>query len=240
MFSSRWSAVWIAFEFAFASRAHAIHHLRGQNAGLQNQTLSELAVLEDSCKCCATDFCCGSCPDCSQYDKANSVYDAGRDLPQREESRYIHDDPSGTHIRVRPSRIPGAGTGLFAQRALDKSIIMGPYKGLKAGTERLKELMKEGSPAMAYIWCPQDTAQRMAENAPDVGFCLDAKPVKEDNPLRYANGAKFASQCSLVNLESCEYDGALYFRTLHAVAADTELVLDYGDYYWDGKPSACH
>jgi len=241
MLSCPWLAFLVALKSTLVQGVDMVQSLRGQTSGLKNQTSSALAsAVEDGCECCATDFCCGTCPDCAPYDQAKGAYVAGRDLPQREQPRYIRDDPSGVHIRVGPSRIPGAGSGLFAQSALGKATIMGPYKGYKRGTEQLKELMKQGPAAMAYIWCPQATTELMAENAADVGFCLDAKPATEKNPLRYANGARFASQCPLVNLESCEYDGALYFRTLRAVPAQTELVLDYGDYYWDGKPSACH
>merc|ERR1712070_684996 len=66
-------------------------------------------------------------------------------------------------------------------------------------------------------------------------YCgIDAKPCLENNPLRYINGARTAMQRRGINCHFYQKGDRVYFATLKAVSAGQELIVDYGENYWEG------
>mmetsp|Transcript_59842 Transcript_59842/g.165526 ORF Transcript_59842/g.165526 Transcript_59842/m.165526 type:complete len:213 (-) Transcript_59842:163-801(-) len=126
-------------------------------------------------------------------------------------------------LAVRPSRIRGGGLGLFALKQLPRGYeLPEPYKGRRV-TEAQLSRMTDGS----YLFL-------LSRGNLAACAAIDAKAVMENNPLRYANGARTASQRKRVNLKSQQRGRNVYFVTIRKVAAGEELLLDYGPNYWTG------
>jgi hypothetical protein len=121
-------------------------------------------------------------------------------------------------LQIRPSEIQGAGSGLFARRAIPARTVLGDYQG-------------------RYI-----TSRQHVYELPDDRYVFvlsqpDRRPLWIDgnrraNYLRFVNGCKTRAQEQGVNVEVFQYAGKLRFRTSRAIPAGTELILDYGPEYW--------
>eukprot|EP00747_Dinoflagellata_sp_TGD_P163187 gnl/TRDRNA2_/TRDRNA2_181601_c0_seq1.p1 gnl/TRDRNA2_/TRDRNA2_181601_c0~~gnl/TRDRNA2_/TRDRNA2_181601_c0_seq1.p1 ORF type:complete len:250 (+),score=40.45 gnl/TRDRNA2_/TRDRNA2_181601_c0_seq1:50-799(+) len=182
----------------------------------------------DACSCCDRDWCgCDSCPDCARH------LASSRQHPLELSAKGVH-FPSleglveDECLQIKPSKISGAGDGLFTTCPLKTGQVLArPYEG---EVRREAELKQEvGKVDHSYVWCPEAVAGRET-------LCYDARNTTgSQNPLRYVNAARSESQCASMSLEMCQLDSRLYFRVAHAAVSGSELLVDYGPYYW-GKP----
>lgn len=117
---------------------------------------------------------------------------------------------------VKKSKIKGAGSGLFAKTNLKKGMKLGFYDG-----EYMNEKKYQSTKDQNYIWQVNSNPNRY----------VDARRCKKAI-LRFINGARTKEQKKNVNVEPYTYGGKLYYRTIKKVKKDTELIIDYGDYYW--------
>jgi len=158
---------------------------------------------------------------------------------------FIGLDSANASIVIKPSELVGAGDGLFVtsqSSGLPKGAVFGPYRGDWLGAERLRVLAKGGPgtvAATAYLWCPDEVQERMNEGVWDPGSCIDASHLREGNPMRFINGARTPAQCGEVNVQFCQFGGLLYARTIRSVPAGSELLTDYGEYYFDAPGAPC-
>lgn len=194
------------------------------------------AFAEPPCACCESDWCgCGAkCVDCHAY-LSSRGYSLPADLASAVTSRGVSDWAAAVdwqtaeapqwrpvqrdQVAAGPSKLPGAGRGLFARRALAKGAVLPPYKGQ---LQTFQTVTRGG----AYVWCPQNPGDAAA------AFCMDAAADDPENPARLINAAANEEQCTQVNTEICQLGSILYFRTVQDVPAGTELVTDYGYSYW--------
>lgn len=124
-------------------------------------------------------------------------------------------------VRIAKSKLPGAGQGLFAVRALPRGTqLPEPYKG-KLVTK--KDLLRKG------VNC--DYVMGLI-HPKFVG--VDALMHTERNPCRYVNAAKTAAQRQKINCYYFQKGTRVYYATLKNVRANEELLVDYGEAYWLG------
>jgi len=126
-------------------------------------------------------------------------------------------------LAIRPSRIRGAGQGLYAIRPLRAGQMLPvPYRGKALSKEQVKRL-RDGS----YLFL-------LTEDTPGPVAGLDARYVKRDNPLRYCNGARTPQQKRKVNVKASQRNGQVYFAAKRPIKSGEELIIDYGPTYWEG------
>eukprot|EP00449_Zooxanthella_nutricula_P016721 CAMPEP_0198551316 /NCGR_PEP_ID=MMETSP1462-20131121/76477_1 /TAXON_ID=1333877 /ORGANISM="Brandtodinium nutriculum, Strain RCC3387" /LENGTH=171 /DNA_ID=CAMNT_0044281951 /DNA_START=118 /DNA_END=633 /DNA_ORIENTATION=+ len=130
-------------------------------------------------------------------------------------------------VVVQPSRIDGAGLGLFANASLPQGSVI-QYIGEVQTYAQYKQ-KKDSN----YVLCPNRlmgaTDDFLEARSGDVSFCVDSEPWTEQNPARYANNAVDLAQCAKTNAEMCELGDMFYLRTTKDVSAGTELFLDLAD-----------
>lgn len=118
-------------------------------------------------------------------------------------------------LSVRPSRIPNAGMGLFANKNIPANFHLGEYVGRRTRTH----------PGGDYVW----------ELVPDSRLSHKAYIDAARNErclLRYVNGAKTKKQARRINVAAYQYEGRLYYETIRPIRKDEELLMDYGPRYW--------
>ncbi|CAE8618552.1 unnamed protein product [Polarella glacialis] len=127
-----------------------------------------------------------------------------------------------SQVQVKPSRLPGAGKGLFAAEDLPAGVCLpGPYRGKLLGMEQLSRLRD-------FSYCVLLPGSNPKEAA------LDAKAWRRGNLLRYCNGAKTASQRRSINVKITWQRREVHFVTTKAVRCGSEFLVDYGASYWRG------
>jgi hypothetical protein len=123
-------------------------------------------------------------------------------------------------LEVRPSTLRNAGNGCFAATVIPAGTLLGPFRGKYLTTESRKKVV-DG----AYIWKINDNRY------------VDAADFPDRNPLRYVNGAKTASQKSMINV-AVKFMGAspekqhVYYMTTRDIPKDSEIIIDYGSDYF--------
>lgn len=122
-------------------------------------------------------------------------------------------------LTIKPSRIKGAGLGLFAKCYIPKGTRLGWYRGDHLSS---KEYLK--TEPDTYIW--------MLEDDENNEFYVDAYKTKRKNKLRYANGCKTPGQLFSVNIEAYQKDDRIWYKTIRKIRPNEELIIDYGEEYW--------
>ena len=122
-------------------------------------------------------------------------------------------------IKIKKSNIKEADMGAFANKDLEKSTSLGWYRGKLMNEHQRNKLKDDG-----YVWVIDIKGKEMF---------IDAKPIKRNNKLRYVNGAKTKKQKKLVNVESYQYKEKIRYRTMKKIKKGEELIIDYGDNYWE-------
>lgn len=231
----------------------------GQSSETESSQPSIQQVAEETrdCSCCKSDWCgCETCTDCYVWLKqagsrlpldARGAYEsAGQDWASALGWQVAFKElPAVTAVttpgdfRVAASQLPKAGDGLYTTAALAKGAVLPPYQG------RVLDFA-EGNKGGDYVWCPvsaglqfyfQEEETTSGSLAREPSFCIDSSKTQSNNPARFVNGAGTKEECKAVNLEICQLGDVMYFRTTRPVPADTELITDYGDFYWsNGEP----
>jgi len=170
-------------------------------------------------------------------------------------------------LEVRPSKIKGAGRGLFATCDLPSRTLLGEYRGKRFELPefRAPRWSDPGAHELeadrAYIWkvpkCKAPLAalkvitrvdEEAAHRCSDLnGFVyVDAFPLDEpkENPMRFVNGVqwlrdqKAPSGPQQENVDAFFSDDRVWYYTKTAVATDQELIVDYGKSYWADSSDA--
>lgn len=126
-------------------------------------------------------------------------------------------------LEVKSSKIRGAGKGAFARVNICEGTRVGEYKGkvlTAAAYDRLRD--------KAYVY---EVAKKV--NGRYQMHYIDARLHKRNNPLRYVNGARTAVQKKKINVEAYQYAETIYYRSIRDIAAGEEIIIDYGDSYWE-------
>ena len=127
-------------------------------------------------------------------------------------------------LQIKPSKIPGAGHGLFARKNISANAVLGDYQGRHVTSLRDVYALKDDQ----YVF---------------VIALPDRRPLWIDgnvhsNYLRFVNGAKTRAEAKRINVEAYQYGGVLKFRTTRRITAGEELILDYGEEYWETYSNA--
>jgi SET domain-containing protein len=128
--------------------------------------------------------------------------------------------PRTVDFEIRRSKIPGAGMGLFAKGSIPKGTTIGEYTGKRRKT------------------APNDTdgGYSFGVNVYDEGRFIRREYIDATNskgPMRFVNGAKTKAQQKKVNVYALQRGQRIYFRTHRPVAPSEELLIDYGESYWN-------
>ena len=123
-------------------------------------------------------------------------------------------------ILIKDSSLSFAGKGAFARELLKKGQRLGEYNGKLLSLEEYEELSDK-----AYIF----EVKKKFEGRYYL-FFIDAR---SGDALRFVNGAYTKEQKEKVNVEAYQYSERIFFRTRREVKKGEELVIDYGDNYWE-------
>ena len=125
-------------------------------------------------------------------------------------------------VAIKQSTLANAGLGLFADEDIAGGIVLPyEYRG-----DRLTEKECEQLTDTSYVW------EITADNGEVI--CIDAKPHRSNNFIRYVNGAGDPKQCKQVNLTMVQENDRVYYQTTKRVIKGEELIVDYGDEYFEG------
>lgn len=124
------------------------------------------------------------------------------------------------NLIVKPSRIQGAGMGLFARDFIPKGKKLGWYRG-----ELITRQEWIDSEDDSYMW--------MIKDSNDTEFYIDGSTIKKNNKLRYVNGCMTPSQKFCVNVDAYQSGNKIWYETTRKIHKGEELIVDYGGDYWD-------
>ncbi len=120
------------------------------------------------------------------------------------------------NLVVKPSLIKGGGLGVFARCEIPKGTCLGWYRGRYLSRKEWIESKND-----KYTWYI------------DKDFYVDAFSVKNNNVLRYVNGAKTPPQYLSINVKSYEKNKKIWYKTIKKISGGCELIVNYGPDYWD-------
>ena len=123
-------------------------------------------------------------------------------------------------IEIKRSSFAYAGKGAFAKKDLKKGLRLGEYNGKLLSLEEYEELSDK-----AYIF----EVKKKFEGRYYL-FFIDAR---SGDALKFVNGAYTKEQKEKVNVEAYQYSERIFFRTKREVKKGEELIIDYGDNYWE-------
>jgi hypothetical protein len=124
---------------------------------------------------------------------------------------------------VRKSRIKGAGRGLFTTSRIRKGDVIVEYLGEKLTWKQCLKRYKKDLTKLLYVFCIND------DN------CVDAK-YTPDELAQYANDANGTPKEKRKYENNCEYNiikGKPYIVATKNIPANSEILVDYGDDYWE-------
>ena len=120
-------------------------------------------------------------------------------------------------LRVKRSKLPGAGQGLFTDNFIPKGTKIVEYKGRISAWKELKNVTDNGY--LFYV---------------NRNHVLDALPYKKAL-ARYANDAKGMVRIKGIT-NNCQYitEGLkVYISAMRDIPAGEEILVGYGKEYWD-------
>ncbi|XP_019622237.1 PREDICTED: histone-lysine N-methyltransferase PRDM9-like [Branchiostoma belcheri] len=147
--------------------------------------------------------------DCPVHGPLTVVKD--KQVPKGEPNRAARTLPD--HLSVRPSKIRGAGDGVWLDgQAMAKNLVFGPYDGKITGPEI--------GLTTGYAW-------QISKND-KVKYYIDATDVTKSSWMRYVNCARNEEEQNMV---AFQYYRNIYYRTYKPVPPGTELLVWYGNEY---------
>ena len=117
-------------------------------------------------------------------------------------------------LTIRPSTIPLAGDGVFAEEAIPDHACLGKYEGRRLTQAEFMDLDDT-----RYVFFVREN------------MYLDGK--EGGNWAAIINGARTREEKDRINVRTQQEGDDIWFYTCRAVAAGEELLLDYGHLYWD-------
>ncbi len=120
-------------------------------------------------------------------------------------------------LTVKPSQIPGSGMGLYTDDSIAEGELIAEYTGEITSWEKVKNDWKN-----TYIYFVNED------------HVIDAK----DNPevyARYANDAEGLTNVKHLfnNCEFTNIEGRIYIKALKNISAGEEILIGYGQDYWE-------
>lgn len=145
----------------------------------------------------------------------------------------------GSGISIRES--PGKGKGAFAARHLPAGSYLGQYTGIMRTPEAAREAFERGETSSNYF--------ATIENGPGgQPLVVDAEDASTAAWPRYINHSRQRVNCRNTELNlPLDLPGGLvlgkvslglYVQTMRDIAADEELLIDYGDSYFSSRGMA--
>lgn len=125
-------------------------------------------------------------------------------------------------LKVKPSRIEGAGRGLFTTSKIRKGDTIVEYLGEKLTWKQCLRKYKHNPHELVYVFSVTD------EN------CIDAHS-KTDGLAKFANDANGSFDVGRY-ANNCEYQiikGRPYIVATKNINPNKEILVDYGDEYWE-------
>lgn len=124
-------------------------------------------------------------------------------------------------LDVRKSNIRNAGVGCFAKTMIPHGTLMGPYKG-RYMNRKQRNRLSNGT----FIWKINDDRY------------VDGIDHRENNPLRYVNGAKTKIQKSKINcivkmIGSSPQNEKVFYMATKDIKPNEELIISYGSTYFN-------
>lgn len=121
---------------------------------------------------------------------------------------------------IGPSKIPGAGRGVFSRVDLKKGVVFEAYKGVIENLSRDNDRSWDRS----YAW----KIFKENETSEDHDFYVDGIDENNSNWLRYINSARFEEE---QNIFTTMLRDNLYYMTFKNIRAGEELLVWYGKEY---------
>ena len=136
----------------------------------------------------------------------------------------VHELKLGTDVEL--CQCSGSkGTGVYAMRDLPEGVLVRRYTGKLRSIDEHRRLVEDGETSSTYAF---SLGSR---------FVIDAEDQNESGWTRFVNHSvrRKNCQCVPVGLPSAEEPFAIYFETTRKIAAGEELLIDYGQQYWDSQ-----
>jgi|SRR5210317_2425990 hypothetical protein len=138
----------------------------------------------------------------------------------RREKRNFH------LLEIKESTRPGAGLGAFATRDIPAGIDLGRYYGV---------IVNERPDDPTYTWRVESDHRDIIGRPYHVTRHIDAKPIIENNPLRYVNSPVGKDENWLINTghkqKGNARHGCIHYYTKRKIEKGEELFVDYGEKY---------
>jgi hypothetical protein len=130
---------------------------------------------------------------------------------------------------VRQSTIPGAGKGLFATREFKKRSTIGRYLG---------ELLSTEEHNRRYGGSDQDHAPYSLQTTNSAGRVVSAECLR--GIMSMANGTRYLRQANARFVDNLRSDGTVRIEATRRILPGTEVLLFYGDGYFDTAGNITH
>lgn len=137
-------------------------------------------------------------------------------------------------VQVLPT--PTKGFGVFAMRELPGGTFLARYTGEILSLEDAYAATARGDSSGEYF------AELTLGRTGAESFVVDAEDESTSNWPRYINHSQRLANCKNVELRMPLLNSlpvrvplGLYVKTLRTIAAGEELLVDYGDSYWDRR-----
>jgi len=122
-------------------------------------------------------------------------------------------------LSVKKSTVPGAGLGLFAEKAFPRKKKIIEYKGEKINTTELNRRY------------PGDTVGTYVVSA-NANHHIDARKSPTSSIARYANDARGTAKTNNAQLETHDRNKVYLVTKAKAIKKDQEVLTSYGGEYW--------
>ena len=125
-------------------------------------------------------------------------------------------------LKVKSSRIEGAGRGLFTTSKIREGDVIVEYLGEKLTWKQCLQRYKRDLSELVYVFSVTD------DN------CIDAHPIP-DALAKFANDANWSYDVGRYT-NNCEYQiikGRPYIVATEDINANKEILVDYGEEYWE-------
>ena len=141
-------------------------------------------------------------------------------IKTRREKRNFH------LLEIKESTRPGAGLGAFATRDIPAGLDLGRYYGV---------IVNKEPEDPTYAWRVESDHRDILGRPYHVERHVDAKPIIENNPLRYVNSPVGKEENRLINTghkqKGSARDGCVHYYTKRKIEKGEELFVDYGEKY---------
>ena len=138
----------------------------------------------------------------------------------------------GTEIQVRSA--PGKGLGVFAACDLPAGSFLGRYTGEVLGLEEASRAWSSGETSGAYF--------ALLSGGAGPPLVVDAEDYRKSSWPRFINHSVRRANCKNLELRQSLVDGwdariplGLYVQTKRNIRAGEELLISYGDKYWQDR-----